>query len=259
MAILRWLEEKVAALQKELQIACSRQGWRSNIAPPLWPILISDMRTASKAEESIREAQESGSPWLNLNGLHLTGLPKWIGKLTKLRTLNLWGNGLTNLPKSIAKLTKLQVLNLAGNKLTSLPDWLGELTQLQALILWANRLTSLPDPIGQLTQLQTLNLGHNELTSLPDRLGELTQLQTLNLRGNELTNLPGSLTQLKQLQTLDLRKNPRLSCPRKFSTEAHGKSSISTLPPVSAVTRCTKLRSLSWARDVQARLRFDAA
>lgn len=54
---------------------------------------------------------------LYLNGLKLTHLPDWIGKLSQLTELRVSDNQLTHLPDSIGNLTNLRRLNIHDNPL----------------------------------------------------------------------------------------------------------------------------------------------
>jgi len=146
----------------------------------------------------------------------LTSLPRWIGKLKKLRKLKLGGNNLTKLPESIGNLTNLKELYVDGNELTYLPKSIGNLTNLQGLYLKWNKLTSLPKSIGNLTNLQELYLEENQLTSLPESIGKLTGLEYLFLSKNQLTSLPESIGDLTKLKTLFLGENKLTSLPESI-------------------------------------------
>ena len=156
--------------------------------------------------------------WLNLGFNELTGLvPRWLGRLSRLRSLNLSGHwdtpGLTGpIPAELGRLANLESLSLNWNALTGpIPAEIGELANLEWLNLVGNALTGpIPARLGNLAQLSGLNLADNELTGrIPGALGRLTNLTALFLSENELTgSIPRELGSLANLEWLELGRNP---------------------------------------------------
>jgi internalin A len=153
---------------------------------------------------------------LDLSENYLTSVPEWLGNLTALTTLDLSENQLTSVPESLGNLTALTILDLSVNQLASVPKSLGNLTALTSLDLGRNQLASVPESLGNLTGLTGLDLGRNQLASVPESLGNLTALSTLDLAINQLGSVPGSLGGLTALTSLDLRRNQLGSVPESL-------------------------------------------
>ncbi len=126
------------------------------------------------ARQRIDEAFRTQAKHLNLSYLHITTLPREIGRLSNLESLNLSQNELSTLPREIGELYNLQRLDLSGNPLVELPPEIGNLSKLTHLRLFNCRLSNLPSEIGKLTNLIELDLFHNPLrsSSLDNRSGQ---------------------------------------------------------------------------------------
>ena len=109
--------------------------------------------TDVKGLENLTQLEE-----LNLNGNHITELPKGLEKLTQLKELLLQNNRLTSV-KGLENLRQLKELNLSNNQLTDVKG-LEKNTQLTELILSGNQLTDVKG-LEKLTQLEILELENN--------------------------------------------------------------------------------------------------
>ncbi|MBD3341513.1 MAG: hypothetical protein GF353_20585 [Candidatus Lokiarchaeota archaeon] len=140
-------------------------------------------------------------------------LPHSLGQLKNLKELSLWNNKVKFLPKSIGTLESLEFLNLRVNQLEEIPKTIGNLESLKVLDIYDNRLKKLPSTIGSLRSLEKLILNGNQLKSIPSTIGSLSSLKYLDLEDNELTQIPKSLGLLKSLVYLNLSRNQLSSLP----------------------------------------------
>ena len=115
-----------------------------------------------------------GHELLNLQKLiiklnKIRSLPSSVCDMRSLKYLDAHFNELRGLPKAIGKLSKLEVLNLSSNfsDLTELPESFCDLTNLRELDLSNNQIHALPDTFGRLESLTKLNLEHNPIEVPP--------------------------------------------------------------------------------------------
>ena len=99
----------------------------------------------------------------------LRTFPPSICEMRSLKYLDAHFNELHGLPRAIGKLTRLEVLNLSSNfnDLTELPETIGDLINLRELDLSNNQIRALPDTFFRLENLTKLNLDQNPLVIPP--------------------------------------------------------------------------------------------
>lgn len=162
-------------------------------------------------------------------------IPRWMGSLTRLKTLKFFGNEVNLFPTEFRNLVDLECLLV---KISSSPsmsglDW-GKLKGLKELELCkvpprpsAFPLLSeiaglkclsklsvchfsiryLPPEIGCLKSLEFLDLSFNKIRSLPTEITYLNALISLKVANNKLVEIPSGLSSLQRLEILDLSNN----------------------------------------------------
>jgi Leucine-rich repeat (LRR) protein len=144
-----------------------------------------------------------------------------MSKLTSLEILDLHGNHISGLPRDVENMSRLRILNLNENSLESLPfDGLAKLP-LTELLARKNKLkgTLIEDAIESLPHLQTLDVSSNQLARLVP-LGSginLPVLHALSLSMNRLQGLP-DMTSWEGLLTLTADENCLSSIPHSFTS-----------------------------------------
>ncbi|XP_052140175.1 disease resistance protein RGA2-like [Oryza glaberrima] len=145
--------------------------------------------------------------YLDVSGLPIIALPKYLHTLQNMQTLILSNCSLEALPANIGNLHKLCYLDLSGNSdLTELPASSENLLNLSLLNLsGCTKLKELPESMHNFKCLQQLDMsGCCALQKLPDKFGSLPKLSFVNLSGcSMLTKLPDSLN-LESLEHLNL-------------------------------------------------------
>ena len=111
----------------------------------------------------IKEAEEKKYPWLVLERLGLSHIPKELFGLKHLKELVFIDNALTELSPRIGELQSLTCLNLFYNELTTIPAEISGLANLTHLDLSCNNIRELPPEIASLTNLEYLDLRFNKL------------------------------------------------------------------------------------------------
>ncbi|KAI3443259.1 Protein kinase domain-containing protein [Psidium guajava] len=161
-------------------------------------------------------------------------LPKWVGKLRRLKTLKFFANELNLFPNELGSLVGLECLQvkisppglngLALHKLEGLKELelskalrrpsvfplLGEIAQLKCLTRLSVchfSIRCLPPEIGCLNKLEYLDLSFNKMKSLPNEISYLNSLTSLKVANNKLVELPSDLSSLRRLEVLDLSNN----------------------------------------------------
>ncbi len=107
----------------------------------------------------IREAKESGTTLLDLNGTQITDLSPLAG-LTNLEKLSLYGNRIIDL-RPLGRLKKLAHLRLFRNEISDITPLEG-LTNLIVLSLNNNKISDVT-PLTELTSLMLLGLDENPI------------------------------------------------------------------------------------------------
>lgn len=132
----------------------------------------------SVAAERMKSALLSNTESLNLNDLHLTALPGFLGELASIKHLSVDGNRLKQLPPLPPALVTLTAFANLLENLPALP------ASLQRLYVGANNLKLLPalPPV-----LQVLSASYNTLARLPPLPASLV---SIHVNGNELAGLP---------------------------------------------------------------------
>lgn len=132
-------------------------------------------------------------------------LAKGITGLTNLRRIKLSAVHITSLPKSIGKLEFLESLVLADTKVKKLPDTLHELKCLNTLEVWP-QLQALPDQLP--TSLEKVDLRSNKLEALPSNLLGLPSLAWLDVSSNPIHELKIPKSSNKSLKALKVSRTP---------------------------------------------------
>lgn len=133
--------------------------------------------TYQMAHKRIKDASIYHRPWLILERLGLTELPKEVFELTHLDELIVIDNLIETLPAEINQLTSLTRLCVFYNEISSLPAEIGDLKHLTHLDLSCNKLTDLPKEILQLKRLSYLDLRYN-LLPLPEEILDMVDQPT---------------------------------------------------------------------------------
>lgn len=162
---------------------------------------------------------------LDLRGLRLTTIPKFLFKLISLEELDLSENCFERFPlEELLVFTSLKILRMTKNKIYCFPDGLEKLTGLKELYLDRNHITSV-EGLSKIVSLECLSLSENPLDtfllggdislclgSMPSlkklflkntsikafsRLGEFHALEELDCSRNEIENLPEGLTLIR--------------------------------------------------------------
>uniref|UniRef100_A0A0E0N7E0 Peptidase A1 domain-containing protein n=1 Tax=Oryza rufipogon TaxID=4529 RepID=A0A0E0N7E0_ORYRU len=145
--------------------------------------------------------------YLDVSGLPIAALPKYLHMFQNMQTLILSNCSLETLPANIGNLHKLCYLDLSGNSdLSKLPTSFGNLLKLSLLSLsGCTKLEELPESIHNLKCLEQLDMsGCCALQKLPDEFGSLSKLSFVNLTScSKLTKLPGNFN-LESLEHLIL-------------------------------------------------------
>lgn len=134
---------------------------------------------------------------LNLagNSYYQKELPKGMAKLVQLESLNLNGNRLKGIPAFVYKLERLKTLGLAN-------CWLSNDSNQKKVSRQLDRLST----IETLEKLD-VSMNGNHLTRLPRNWVNLQNLTDLNLRGNAINELPEELCNLPCLKHINLANN----------------------------------------------------
>ena len=92
-------------------------------------------------------------------------------KLPHVRALYLNGNQLdfAGIPKSIGKLSKLEIFSAGFNELETIPEGLTRCTNLRKLLLNNNKLITLPESIHFMPNLRDLDLRNNPNLVMPPK------------------------------------------------------------------------------------------
>jgi internalin A len=179
-----------------------------------------ELTPMEQAQQSIKQAGESGATMLDLSNLGLATLPPALADLTGLETLNLNGNPLKEWPAWLARLGKLQRLYLVNCGLHDLPTCITQLERLAELYLNHNQLCNLPPELAQTSKLATINLGNNAFTHFPAVLLACPRLTTLYIHANRLTALPAAIDQLAGLSRLVISDNQCITLPESLGNLA---------------------------------------
>lgn len=132
-------------------------------------------------------------------------IPRWFGRLPKLRHLDLsYNRFIASIPSDLAALSDLTYLSFESNPLTgTIPSWL-ETLPLHAVLLRSTTMSQerIPSFFGQLSNLTTLKLGNNRFTGgIPSELADLEKFEFLDVSENPLTGtIPGWFATLPELQ-----------------------------------------------------------
>lgn len=183
--------------------------------------------------QTLRQAYESRTPWLNLDSFGLTEIPEEVFALTELEELDLSRNAIRTVPERLWDLPNLRHVVLIGNPIESLPDRPGliidrptywrcgnnkadklilfigmDLAQEDAMF-WINELTHRQELYGlmigqQIPSIQQLPT--RAFLTLLDSLKNFEFLQHLSVRGVDLRSVPPGIRELRQLKYLGLDK-----------------------------------------------------
>ena len=127
---------------------------------------------------------------LQIVGMNLGALPKWVCGLTNLTALDVQANGLRELPSCLHQLTQLETLQVSRNGLFEVPAWIGKLQMMRYLDLSFNNIGELPVALTFMHSLQSLKAEGNRIEWMPQWLGSLGQLEVLHLHANSMKMHP---------------------------------------------------------------------
>ncbi|XP_038699721.1 receptor-like protein 15 [Tripterygium wilfordii] len=149
---------------------------------------------------------------ISRNSFSAGWIPRWISKLSNLRTMVLSDNQLEGpVPRELCNMNYLYFLDLSRNNLSgNIPPCFINLTNLESVHLYKNKLSgSLPSAFMSFTEMVTLDLRDNNFSgTIPNWIGNLSNLGALLLKENHFHGeIPIELCKLNQLSFLDLSLN----------------------------------------------------
>ncbi|XP_057843449.2 disease resistance protein RPV1 [Cryptomeria japonica] len=151
---------------------------------------------------------------LHLKNTMLMNVPDNIDQLSKLEALLIGSPHLTGLPTFLGNLTRLTRLKITGCiKLESLPESIERLKLLEYLCIKSSGVRSLPRGFGRLTSLQNLKIFDCPIAELDVGTGSsssLGKLKAIHLKATDVTTLSISQDCCPNLEILQLELNCRL-------------------------------------------------
>jgi len=144
---------------------------------------------------------------LELSGISLDSIPKFVFKAKKLKELYLNENCITEIGHEIGLIKELKTFDARYNLIQKISENIGCLTKLTYLNLEKNKVKIIPESIGNLLSLQELYISLNLVDKLPSSIGTLKNLRRLDVSRNRISDLPDNISSLLNLEYLDISEN----------------------------------------------------